>query len=93
MKHIGFRAALCAALMLAYAGGNAADTVDPARQSAPSDGWASQAGGTLGGASAISSQIYSVKNRKELLAAIANGGVNPKIITVNGIIDMTEGVP
>ena len=93
MKSFSSKAALCAALLLAAAGGNAADTVDPARQTAPADGWASQAGGTAGGANALTSQIYAVTNRKELLAAIANGGTNAKIIKVTGIIDMSEGVP
>ncbi|MFP5393946.1 MAG: pectate lyase, partial [Gammaproteobacteria bacterium] len=98
MKQLRFRAALAAALLLAASGGTVviaatATATDPARQAAPADGWASQAGGTLGGSNAISAHIYSVHNRKELLAAIANGGVNAKIIKVNGLIDMTEGVP
>ena len=93
MKQFGFKGALCAALMLAFAGTHAADPVDPARQAAPADGWASQAGGTVGGSAAASSHIYTVNNRKQLLAAIANGGLNPKIIKVNGVIDMSEGLP
>jgi pectate lyase len=92
MKHLGFKGSLCAALIMA-AFGNAAAQTDPARQVAPADGWASQAGGTVGGSAAITAQIYTVKNRKELLAAIANGGVHPKIIKVVGTIDMSEGVP
>ena len=66
---------------------------DPARESAPADGWAAMAGGTSGGAAASSDQIYSVSNRAQLLAAIANGGMRPKIIRVLSRIDMSEGQP
>jgi pectate lyase len=93
MKHPGFKAALCAAFLMAAVAGQAADPVDPARQPAPADGWASQAGGTVGGSAAIASQVYTVTTRSQLLAAIANGGANSKIIRVNGIIDMSEGLP
>ena len=90
MELKGFRAALAllAALCLPAHGAD-----DPARAVAPADGWASQAGGTAGGAAAITAQIYSVANRAQLVNAINNGGVNPKIIKVTGTIDMTEGVP
>jgi pectate lyase len=71
----------------------AADPVDPARQSAPADGWASQAGGTQGGAAATGAQVYTVNNRAQLLAAIYNGGTEAKIIKLAGIIDMSEGQP
>ena len=46
MHYPRLHAALCAALLFA-SGGHAAAAVDPARQSAPADGWASQAGGTV----------------------------------------------
>ena len=90
MELKGFRAALAllAALCLPAHGAD-----DPARAVAPADGWASQAGGTAGGAAATTAQIYSVANRAQLVNAINNGGVNPKIIKVTGTIDMTEGVP
>jgi len=68
-------------------------TVDAARATAPLDGWASQAGGTSGGAGAVTSQVYTVTNRAQLLAAIANGGSTPKIIKLAGTVDMTEGQP
>jgi len=68
-------------------------TVDAARATAPLDGWASQGGGTVGGSNAVSAQIYTVANRAQLLAAIANGGATPKIIKLTGSIDMTEGRP
>ncbi len=90
MELKGFRIALAllAALCLPA---RAAD--DPARIAAPADGWASQAGGTAGGSTAIASQIYSVANRAQLVNAINNGGINSKIIKITGTIDMTEGVP
>ena len=94
MNRISLKARLCAAFALAAALGlPAAAAVDPAQQAAPADGWASQAGGTLGGSAATSANIYTVTNRSQLLAAITNGATNPKIIKVVGIIDMSEGVP
>lgn len=93
MKQAGFKAALCVAVLLAAIGGHAAAQTDPARQAAPADGWASQGGGTLGGSAAPSRHVYTVANRAQLMAAIANGGVDPKIIKLTGIIDMSEGVP
>jgi len=83
-------AALCAGTFGATVHGAA---VDAARATAPLDGWASQAGGTGGGANAATNQIYTVTNRAQLLAAIVNGGVAPKIIKLVGTIDMTEGKP
>jgi pectate lyase len=83
-------AALCAATFGATVNGA---TVDAARATAPLDGWASQAGGTGGGATAATNQIYTVTNRAQLLAAIVNGGAAPKIIKLVGTIDMTEGKP
>ncbi|MFC5462712.1 pectinesterase family protein [Massilia niabensis] len=91
MRHTTVKAAICLAFMTAA--GLAAAAVDPARQSAPADGWASQAGGTVGGANAVDSQIYTVTNRAQLLAAIQNGGINSKIIKLSGVLDMSEGQP
>ncbi|MGV7206994.1 pectinesterase family protein [Oxalobacteraceae bacterium A2-2] len=100
MRLTGFRAALGLALLLAGAGGYsthlahaAAASTDSALQAAPADGWAAQGGGTVGGAQALSSNIYTVSNRSQLLTAISNGGSNAKIIKVTGTIDMSEGVP
>jgi len=94
MKHQSFRAALrlASATLLTLACSAHAAT-DPARQTAPADGWAAQAGGTVGGASAATAQVYTVATRQQLLAAINNAGTNPKIIKLTGTIDMTEGVP
>jgi pectate lyase len=66
--------------------------VTPAEQATPG-GWASQAGGTTGGAAAVASDIYTVSTRTQFLAAISAGSSRPKIIRVKGTIDMTEGVP
>jgi pectate lyase/pectin methylesterase-like acyl-CoA thioesterase len=66
---------------------------DPAREVAPADGWAAMAGGTSGGSTAASDQIYSVNSRAQLLAALSQGGTKPKIIKVVGSIDMSEGQP
>jgi pectate lyase len=92
MKQNRFRAALRLSLLLAMPAAALA-AVDPALQTAPADGFAGQAGGTNGGAAALSSQIYSVTTRPQLLAAIQRGGANAKIIKLSGTIDMTEGVP
>lgn len=102
MKQGSFKAALCLSAMLTMGVGvgitatnaaRAASTTDAARQPAPADGWASQAGGTTGGANAAASFIYTVTNRAQLLAALNNGGNNAKIIKLVGTIDMREGVP
>ncbi len=89
-RRLAVALALPCALLLARP---AAAQTDPAREVAPADGWAAMAGGTSGGAAAAADQIYSVANRTQLLAAIANGGTRPKIIKVVGTIDMSEGVP
>ncbi|USX23175.1 pectinesterase family protein [Oxalobacteraceae bacterium OTU3REALA1] len=99
MKLTRFRAALrlsCSlpvllSLMAATAAGAAA--IDPALQTAPADGFAGQAGGTVGGSAAIPSQIYTATNRAELLAALRRGAASPKIVKLRGTIDMSEGVP
>lgn len=67
-----------------------AGALDMAQQAAPADGWGA---GTVGGAAATPERIYTVTNRAELLAALANGGNLAKIIKVAGTIDMSEGTP
>ena len=66
-----------------------AATAEPARDSAPADGFGA---GTSGGAAAISSQIYTVSNRAQLLAAIANGGSQPICVTTHHIANNTAVV-
>jgi pectate lyase len=87
MKLTRFRAALC---LLGLSTALHAAAIDPALQTAPADGFGA---GTVGGAAAPTSQIYTVATRPQLLAALQRGGVNPKIIKLAGTIDMTEGVP
>ncbi|NHZ39296.1 pectinesterase family protein [Massilia aquatica] len=93
MKEAPIRAALSAALLTAFACQQAHAATNPARQAAPLDGWASQSGGTVGGANAVPEQIYTVADRAQLLAALRNGGNTSKIIKLTGIIDMSGGVP
>lgn len=70
---------------------------DPGRDTlAPNDGWASLGAGTTGGAAATPTNVHTVYNRQELIAAL-NDGVypppssnpsnTPKIIYVDGTID------
>ena len=64
----------------------------------PHDGWASFGTGTTGGSQAAPSQVYVVTNRAELIAALNNGVFSstspanpsdePKIIYVDGVIEM-----
>ncbi len=63
---------------------------------APNDGWAAQGTGTTGGAAAKPENVYTVRNRKELIAALNDGKYpapsatpanTPKIIYVDGVID------
>ena len=80
-------------LLLGAAAFPAHAAIDPALEAAPSDGWAAMAGGTTGGSTATSDQVYSVTNRLQLLSALASGGSRPKIVKIVGTIDMSEGVP
>ena len=61
---------------------------DPGREVlAPRDGWASLNGGTTGGANAAPGRTVTVRNRKELVAALAYPDATPKLIYVAGTID------
>lgn len=55
-------------------------------------GWASQNGGTVGGAGADAESTYTVSNRQELLAALDNRGDRdaPKIVYVSGTVHGNE---
>lgn len=52
------------------------------------DGWAAAQGGTSGGAHARPSRIVDVRNRAELVAALALHGSHPKIVKIHGRIDL-----
>lgn len=64
---------------------------------APNDGWAAFGAGTTGGANATPDQVYTVRNRAQLIAALNDGVPSstspsnpsnvPKIIYVDGTID------
>ena len=64
---------------------------------AANDGWAAQGTGTTGGSAAKPENVYTVRNRKELIAALNDAKYpapsitpsnTPKIIYVDGVIDM-----
>lgn len=60
------------------------------RQHAPSDGWAAQDGGTRGGALASPAHVYTVRDRAQLLAALA-APAPARIVRLAASIDMSEG--
>ena len=99
-----------ASVVLLTAAGVAATTIASAATSAAAAdastavanlGWATQSGGTTGGAKAAAAQIYTVSTKAQLVKALdgvdpATGKSNktlPKIIKWVGSIDMTEGKP
>jgi pectate lyase len=63
----------------------------------PENGWAASGSGVTGGSAAVDAQVYTVTNRRELIAALNNGvpsstspsnpSNEPKIIYVQGTID------
>ena len=63
----------------------------------PENGWAASGAGVTGGSTAAPTQVYTVTNRRELIAALNNGvpsstspsnpSNEPKIIYVKGVID------
>ena len=57
-----------------------------AREVAP-HGWATAGGGTRGGADAAPADVHTVRNRAELLAALAPHA-RPRIVQVTGTIDL-----
>jgi len=82
-----------AALLLAVAvSGSAAEMGVPIteRQQAPADGWAAQAGGTRGGALAAPVHVFTVRDRTQLMAALAVAAP-ARIVRVAASIDMSEG--
>jgi pectate lyase len=61
---------------------------DASTDVAPATGWASRNGGTKGGAAATSRYMYKVSSASQLLAALKDGGTNPKIVKIYGTVDM-----
>ncbi|MCO8271025.1 polysaccharide lyase family 1 protein [Actinoplanes sp. TRM 88003] len=57
---------------------------------AAGDGWASAGAGTTGGSAADDANVFVVRTRDELVAAVA--GNTPKIVLVQGRIDLREGL-
>ncbi|WP_083748609.1 pectinesterase family protein [Pelomonas sp. KK5] len=53
------------------------------------DGWAAADGGTRGGADAAPADVFTVRNREQLLAAFRAAGERPKIVRIEGLIDLT----
>ena len=62
---------------------------DPARETlGPGDGWAAAEGGVSGGADAAPGDVFEVRNRAELAAALS-GPARPRIVRVRGRIDLS----
>lgn len=60
-------------------------------ESAPKDGWAGVNEGTTGGNKATEDNIYIVNNISDLLALNSKLNDTPKIIQIEGIIDISAG--
>jgi pectin methylesterase-like acyl-CoA thioesterase/pectate lyase len=68
--------------------GNRAENALSREVLAEGDGWASQEGGTRGGADALPSDVHRVHTRAELLAALAPVHRRPRIVEVAAFIDL-----
>src|SRR5919106_1173845 len=78
-------------LAAASPAGDLAAAVRLARQPlSPDDGWAAAGVGTTGGAAADDAHVLVVRDRAQLIAAVA--GDVPKIVLVSGRIDMNGGL-
>lgn len=64
-----------------------------ARQIAPPDGWAAQAGGTRGGADAPPANVFTVSDAAQLRLALGKSVQGSRVVLVDGVIDMSEGRP
>jgi pectate lyase len=99
MKYFPFTVILCAAVA-GCANVAPAPSVAPstsssslARQVAPADGWAAQAGGTRGGAFAPVVNVFTVSDAAQLRKALDQSIQGSRIVQVSGVIDMSEGRP
>lgn len=93
-----FNLAIASCVLAAVLDCGAAQAQDLGREVlGPTDGWAASGDGTTGGALATSENVYIVRNRRELVAALYDGNYpppsvsnpsnTPKIIYVDGTID------
>lgn len=93
---------VCLAAAIVAAPAHAGHGYDPGREILhPQDGWAASGSGVTGGSAAVATQVYTVTNRAELIAALNNGVASssspsnpssePKIIYVKGTIDANVG--
>ena len=93
LLHSTLTAALLAASPLSSMPASAAPAHGIERETlAPGDGWASLPtdalpAGTTGGAAADPARVSTVRNRNELVAALAYPDGTPKIVRVAGVID------
>ncbi len=94
MKLKSLNSALALAVALACGSADATPLlVKAAFDIAPPNGWAGVEGGTTGGSKAKADQIYQVNNQQQLRNALKFGGNDPKIIQINGLIDVADGHP
>jgi len=61
------------------------------QQAMPAEyGWAGAEGPLLGGSQASEQHFYTVTNRKEFVAALAESGDSPSIIQIRGTINLSS---
>jgi pectate lyase len=93
MKHLPFTVILCAVVAGCASVAPSPSPASLARQVAPPDGWAAQAGGTRGGADAPAANVFTVSDAAQLRNALGKSVQGSRIVQVAGVIDMSEGRP
>lgn len=91
MKHLPSTVILCAAVAGCANIAPSPSSSPLARQVAPADGWAAQAGGTRGGANAPVANVFTVSDAAQLRKALDESVEGSRIVQVSGVIDMSEG--